>query len=838
MNTCSERVCDLNDTWEDALDAFARTIQGESAWSCHCVDDVDKEVILSAPEIMDPKTDAGYGYENIYSLEHLLHSGQISLTATVSSPEAMIDLMDFIFMKELSYLRGYSVIHSFLTFPYFLCLDELRNVSPSLHAYCRGVLRGVDCVVRAVYATTIRSDEEFMLIPPELDRQLESPVEELLAGLDRAIADTHAPHDATPRNDDASADTRANESGDHGDDDNHMTDDGAMKKDGEGNDCRTRLAARLRLRRMYVQALHLFLEAKSRREVEAACTLCEELVALLDSAAFHRESEPVVSDSLQRGKEAAYWVSIFTPPSPPPPLSFAESMQMYRVMFTQLASLRSLFAFRSLQGITEFVEQLGAQQPMLPTRALAVVVLFSRDPNESFLYGLPLHQRILQVMAHDYGSPLYLRLFEGDQATVDSVVRYRMHRSMDIRKITPENVKNLRTHTVDTVHGWTADACKHYLLHLETMLCNRGLAHRRLMNTISDLCKWEIYSTMADSTVFAAYSPSISSVNNENNDTYTKPKAGTDLNEDKHQMIRCSKVLTLYAHAALLRCMELIVQLYIELDLLTQGELLPSLWYVNILQLAQMDNMSLLCLQSTSFIPELRLQPKTRVPMHNMAIATRVAGVPDELTSAVWETSRMVSDIAFLSGCMMESQGLIDLSSAPRHALITTAEVFNHRIFKCFGCIQTAPVSSYTDYMAANTKLGVAKGNADADERRLFYAKQGRVVAAKAAENARLLLQKLTQLSTMQQPSATEEEHPMAGAAETRLRLSSLRPTLEALEQSANALTTSMACFEAATEDPVLITEYTAQVEKLAGGTFFGLPCTRRRRRHAWSKCL
>ncbi|CAJ1021035.1 Mak10 subunit, NatC N(alpha)-terminal acetyltransferase, putative [Leishmania lindenbergi] len=714
-------LCDLDDTWEDVLTAFQDCLKGESTWSCHCLAGVDKEVILSAPEIMDPKTDSGFSSETIYSLSHLLKTQEVPSAATVSTEAALLDVMDYIHVKELTYLKGYSLTQSYLDFPYFLRMDLLKEQNGTLYAYCRGVLRSLDCVLRAVFSTTNRSEEEFMLVPPELDRQPDCSVDEILAELETAAAKSSSPA----------------------------------------------VAARLRFRKHFLAALSLLLESKKRSDIEAACDICQEALDLLKSDQYTRSSEPAPETKLLRGKEIAFWVSVITPTKALPATSFADAMSAYKCLLQQLMSFKTLVNIESLACIADFIENFGALQPLLPVRSLCAIVLFSRDPNESFLHGAPLHRRMLETLAKRYGAPLYQRIFEADEAMIDGVVEYRVKCTMNRLKVTPEQRMFLRQQTVDSVRRWTTEVCKLYLVFLETMLCNRGLAHRRMINTMADFIRFQEMSYTTDLSVFLANLPGVAK-------------------ELEAECIRCSTVLTLFSNDYVLRAMEIIMSFEVELDLLTQGELVPAMWYINFAQRAQKENLTTLCLQSTHFIPATLINKRTHIPIHNLALTTRTTGQMDLAHDGVLDARCSLSDATYLSACLMERKNLIDLISAPKGSLISVENAFNHRLLLCYGQLRNPPLRSYERCMSARPSLD--------DVRQIpMYAKKAAEVASNAAEKLKAL---------------------MSSSAIDDVRKAAIRRNAEGLEKTAHVVAASLRAFSAVCENGEELKDYCATVER------------------------
>ncbi|CCW63914.1 unnamed protein product [Phytomonas sp. EM1] len=460
------------------------------------------------------------------------------------------------------------------------------------------------------------------------------------------------------------------------------------------------------------------------------------------------------------------------PTTPCAATPFAEAIAAYHGMLTQLASLRALLELRSLGGIVDFVEGFGAAQPMLPVRCVAVVVLFGNDANESFLYGPSIQQRVLQQLAEEYGSPLYRRLADGDEALLDGVLRYRVHRTMDPTKATAELLAQMRQQTLEILRHWATEAGKCFLVHLETMLCNRGLAHQRLLGALAGLAKFQELSYSTDITFFMGTQPGVA------------PAAGLEA-------ISLSTVLTLFANSYVLRTMELILQFQIELDLLSQGEVIPALWYVNFIQRAQIENFALLYLQNTSKIPAQRINKKTRVPLYNLALTTRTTGAPDVVRLNLLGASRMLSDAVFLAACLMEGKGLIDLTSGAPHGLISAENTFNHRMLECFGQIHSPPLASYKRCTSAKPEL-----TGELASRLPLYARKASEAAEGAAGKAKAML-------SLRSGHGVERE-----------RLNALRGAVEGFERAANHTAASLRAFTEICEDPEKLAQRVAVVER------------------------
>ncbi|AAZ11347.1 hypothetical protein, conserved [Trypanosoma brucei brucei TREU927] len=716
-------LCALDDTWADCLDEFKLALSSTgNTWKCESLAGVDKEAMLSAPEVMDAKTDPGCGYAQIRSLNDLLAKGDIPSAATLQGQE-LLDVMDLILAKELQYLQGFSLTSGCLAFPYFFKMDLLKEQNPVLHAYCRGVVRTVEIVLRAVMTTGIRSDEEFVPWIREMESEENVPDEQILCQLEEAACKADSPAVAT----------------------------------------------RLRWRMDFLSALRLFVVVEGKAAVEEACGICSAAQELLNSDDYARTFEPVQDGRFFRETEVAYWASGFTPTKPMPVAPFCEVVQSYTTTLQQLASLKDLFSLPSIQAILEYIESIGAQKPLLPVRAIAVIALFRSNPSESFLYGPSLSHRVLEDLSTSYGAPLYLGIMEGKEELLEGVVKYRLHKGMDHRKVTPQQTEFLRQHTVDAVRSWAREMEKVYLIHMECMLCNRGLAHRRLMNVLPQLGGLQEMSYSTDINIFLSQTPGLAA----------------DL---QNEAIKRTSILTMYANQHVLHVMELIFSLTVELDLFTQGELVPALWYMNFIQRLQVENLLNLSPPYGALIPETRINRVTKVPLYNLALSTRTSGNVDTLRVAILETGRQITDALFRAACVMEAKGLIDFKTQGKYSLTTVERVFNNRM-KCLGHIRSPTFVPYGYCVSAKPNFSSTN---DGDPPKIsHYAHEAGVQALNAAERLKHLL-------------------AMKGLDGARGR--ALYEHIKAMEKTARAINASLASFVGVCDDEEALKGYAVEV--------------------------
>ncbi|KAF5225288.1 hypothetical protein ECC02_001465 [Trypanosoma cruzi] len=717
-------ACDLDETWVECMGEFKEFIgKTGNPWRCYTCEGVEKETMLSAPEVMDAKTDPGCGYGSICSLNSLLKDGTIPSAATLTG-EALLDVMDLIHLKELHYLQGFSLTSGCLEFSYFFCMDLLKEQNLTLYTYCRAVARCIDLTTRAVMTMRVRSDEEFIPWFKALDPGEDVTEEQIMNELEEAACKTES----------------------------------------------VAIAARLRWRKLFLSMLNGFILGSKKSDTEKACATCQEACDLLGSVEFRREAEPVQDGRFFRDAEVGYWASSFTPTKPLPCAPFAEALQAYKTLLSQLASLKDLFILPSLQCITEFVEALGARKPLLLMRSVAVILLFRHDPSESFLHGPSMPHRILQELADEHGAPLYLKIFAGDEEMLEGVLRYRIQKTMDSSKIPPDQLIFLRQQTVDAVRSWAAEMSRVYLVHLEAMLCNRGLAHRRLMNALPHLGSLQELSYTTDKSVFLSHIPSAS------------PAL-------EAEAAKRMPLLAIYVNQHVLHVIQLLVLLTLELNLFTQAELIPALWYWNFTQRAQIENLGLLAPPPATVIPETRINRRTKVPLYNLALTTRTSGHPDTVRLTILEAERMIADAVFVAACIMEAKGLIDLTSPAKHSFMTVENTFNHRM-KCLQHIRSPPFTPYARCIAAKPDIST-KQNTDTSTV-FLYAQKASEIAVNAAEILKQLI-------------ASKE------LDKTRKR--AIQSHVENMERTARAVGASLASFATVCDNDEALQGYKVSVE-------------------------
>lgn len=66
-------------------------------------------------------------------------------------------------------------------------------------------------------------------------------------------------------------------------------------------------------------------------------------------------------------------------------------------------------------------------------------------------------------------------------------------------------------------------------------------------------------------------------------------------------------------------------------------------------------------LTTTTFLPQQRINKKSKVPLYNLALTSRTRGTLDALMINYMDSNRMLADVMLLSGCVFDALNLINL---------------------------------------------------------------------------------------------------------------------------------------------------------------------------------
>ncbi|CUF57420.1 NatC N(alpha)-terminal acetyltransferase, Mak10 subunit, putative [Bodo saltans] len=708
---------DVDNTWVECLAAYKAEVAAMRLWDTVCMEGIDAEQLLSSPEVLDPKTDTGYEWSKHGTASGFFASSSLTNVAKLSEAQ-LLETVDALFSMEVLFLRGRHLLQGLYRFVYFLRMHELKEKNAVLYAYCRGVLRTIDFVARTTGMTSVREDEEFPSLPGEINTQGDCPLTEIVVELDAAIA------------------TVTNE---------------ALKQ---------RLTFRKQLLRLFFEVF----VAEQSKSIAGVVTACTEGLATLTT--LKRDSAPALDAGLFRN-EMAVWLSSDIPIAAAALPEFQETVDAYRTMFEQVLSTRVLFTptGRTLAGVTDFIESLGAKKPLLPTRTITVLLLFGENANVSFLHQGSLPILILETLANLHGAPLYGKVVEGDENVQKEIAYFCGHR---------QNAAAFGRHMTEAVRRWVSRATRVYLTFWEALLCSRGRTHRRLANLIEELGGLQMTSFDIDTGVFQAQRTGL---------------ADSVATQADREMISRSLVLTAFVVELTCHVMSSVLHLMVELQLLSKAEYTAWAVYNSHVNSARIENLSVLYLglnhNNRVPIPERRLT-RTGVPAVNPVLSMRFPTTPSPLLLSRLDGNGVLADVLFRAAVILESKGQLDLSS-PATSLIPISQTFHNRM-KVFARVQRPAFMTF-DHCEEQKKLFLAAYAKQAEEK----------LATGAAESAAL---ELTGIATVAKQVAdrTKQALGQVPAGQPVFSLQDLERAARATYVSLNLLSTlkpeALAAFE------------------------------------------
>lgn len=444
--------------WEECLGKLKEESAKLQQWGIYIAEHLRSDDIMSAPEVMDPKTDAGLNWKDATLLDEMIQRKMLPDVHAMSETET-VDMMDVLLIMETLFLRGNQLPQTLYSCAFMHRL-ALMEQNKHLFAYARAIAKSVDIVLNTVVAADVREEEEFCVIPLEVDTlpKVETAVieQELVEAINTAPS-------------------------------------AAMK-------------ARLQFRLEYFRTLARLYEDTRESTLSAKASAQLAIQALAD---LTRTQEPKV-DSRVFSSVPGTWLSAITPMPMKDLIPLAEAVAELKQMLQHYMALCGFLDLEHLPNIMEAVCHFGSLHPLLPVRSRAAL-LFCHQQTQRFAYRATAPDLVVETLANYHGAPLYLKLLQQDEQLTADVVNYRTARLMDspmkydASKIDKEQLKQ---QTIQLVQRWCVDAGKLYLATMHAFLYNRGRCHRRLCNLMPDLAAFQQYSWEVDYNIFCAAQPS------------------------------------------------------------------------------------------------------------------------------------------------------------------------------------------------------------------------------------------------------------------------------------------------------------------------------------------
>jgi hypothetical protein len=448
----------LDDTWADVMEEYKASLVGMPRFSAAVHPLIDSENLLSAIELMEPRTDPVNDWAKVKSVTDLLALGEIAKPSAMTDEQLLIDFTDGLTSLEARGLQGSSLQNSIGTCVYYYILDKVEKDNPTLYAYVLATVKCLDLVLTIAHSVSIREDDEFMPYPSGFCMPVQSTAAAIATLLRNAMKD--------------------------------------MKSEA--------LRSRFEFRLHWLSALENIMNPVDEKGIGLACASATAALSAL--AKCSRSAELTEPDRRWFRTESTYWLPSHAPPTPTPWLSHEATRKLLSETLEQLSTIERLLERRAIYAALDFLEELGMQRPLLVVRSSALLTA-TCDPN-SILLSANISNRVLETLSRQCGAPLYEKIADEDKQSLDDVVGYRLHlHGAKAGSVSQQEIQSLRRHVVDSVRKWAAQVGRSFTAFAETLLSNRGRCQRRLANLVGDLSGLLQASWETDAATFCATMP-------------------------------------------------------------------------------------------------------------------------------------------------------------------------------------------------------------------------------------------------------------------------------------------------------------------------------------------
>jgi hypothetical protein len=384
--------------------------------------------------------------------------------------------------------------------------------------------------------------------------------------------------------------------------------------------------------------------------------------------------------------QAAVWTSS-TPLPKYTVAGWAETKASFVAMFKWCTAVCDFENVATATALLNAVKAFSQQKPALVVRSFAFAFLYN-DGRGVMMGKLSLPDLILDELDAVCGAPVYKLVADGERATVSAVVNFRIPASK-MGQLTPDLRAVVEKQTVDAMRKWASDCARVFITLMHAYLHNRGRCHRRLVNALAAVAQLQHASWDMDQSCFCC------------------PVAGGQPDKVAELSSR-NAVLTAFASELALATMDDILNLVVELDLLSKPEYLSVLFYRNFHNGTRHDNLNILhapfaTVSAIELLAQEHKEAAKKRPVLPPAASTRRATALPAL-SASSDVARHVANASYVMCAALEP--FIPSMAQLESSLQSTQCVFDHRFLE-FGRVQRPTYVPYTEtrrQLAAFTK--------------------------------------------------------------------------------------------------------------------------------------
>ncbi|KNH06685.1 Mak10 subunit NatC N(alpha)terminal acetyltransferase [Perkinsela sp. CCAP 1560/4] len=437
------------------LSALQKHSKGIPPSEVRLAEGVRYQDVISAVEVMDPRTDALFDHESIRYIADLMKSGEIFTADELTSlSESQILLfMQHMMALEAEWMQGQYLPQTVFSTPYIHHMRFLQCHSPMLYAYCLAVLKTVLMVFDTIAEADVKENEEFLIYHFGLDLHQDVQLDEVLRMLEEAYAE-------------------------------------AIGKDW------MQVAKCIEFQSNFLQGNlilargHEFLQHASRLLTSAGEVLESIRLADMDDISLKKFYHPMT----------LRWVPALTPLKWISSISVGDGIRYFKEVIESLIGICTNFSTvsRCSERLLTFAIDFSASVPTLLVRSRLLLLIHSLDKN--LLQNGYLVSIILHSLDETYGCSLYKSIYDGEPKALDEVYAMQTKKIREINKYLPQaiDVSSLTKELIGTQFtDFLERLARVYLLIIFVSLHNRARYRRRLANLFFELrniqhLAWEV----------------------------------------------------------------------------------------------------------------------------------------------------------------------------------------------------------------------------------------------------------------------------------------------------------------------------------------------------------
>ena len=637
---------------EDCLQEFRAACKEVPVGEVCLADEMKYSEVISAVEIMDPRTDAMCDHESIRYFADLVHSGEIYSAEELGtlSEEATALFMQRMIALEARWIDGSNLPQTIFSTPFIHHMNFLKEHNPMLYAFCLGVLKMVLVTFDTIADADVKDSEEFLVYHFSLELLHELPFEEalLLVKAEEAKAVEKGWKTVASCFRFHTAFLQANV---------------ALSK-GHAN---------------IPEAQELFQTA--REEVKSMRIIPEDSVIL--SKLFHEMT--------------LRWVPALTPLKAQQNVCFAEGRVYFESTIASFLDVCENFrkSIECAERMVSFVLDFSASAPSVLVRSRLLLLIHSIDAK--IIEGPFFRNLVLKTLDETYGCSIFRSVVEGDEKVINDLYSMQIKRLREVSKFLPEPI-DTSLHTAAHLRAKVTDFMQHLArLHIVIIflaLNNRARFRRRLANFFPELRNMQQNAWDVDTNIFGGG-------NGCAEHAMTRP-GGWRPDMPCGQCMGAARSLVLSAYVT-----DVVCRMTIEFNLLGQeNDLygrneLPSAYAYNEYVVHSMVENDTVLFQAQAFEPRV----KQTARLYPLLLRSRRITLPNENHTFYVEILQLFANAGLFLHTALETLGLIKPVSA--NSCVSAADVYALR----YKSLQVTMRPSFLDYEAAQRQVAGTVGS-------------------------------------------------------------------------------------------------------------------------------